>query len=575
MDRIVTVDGRDVHSGQDVVDAARERGFGEQSEYTVESEGQLRNIIIPVEKFTLKDFLLVFCVPFFGGLILYALGFMVYVLKPNMQSSWVFLGLCFSLGTYMLTAFEIQTTYSSLIIPVNSFAVTIYPATFIHLSLVFPERKRFLSYFPAVEYIIYLPAIALFILFQIHISQFSVVPPSYPSLWAQRYGQIGSCIRVFALFSAIFLIGSMIHTLFRARDILARQRARMILFGVAIAFLPPGLAMAAVNFLKVNIPWNLLVFFVLAFPASIAYSIVRHNLFDADAIIRRTVGYTVVTAVVVGGYLGVSLTLNVFLGQYQTSQSQAFPILFTLGVITIFNPLRNRVQALVDRLFFRKEYDYGAVVDKVGRAITSVLDLGEVMRRLTRTFVEDMFVNTTSVMLLNPATAEYRVYLADGEKKSEVEDKALRRDGPLIRIIEERRRELTRFDVMEDPKYREVSSACEADFEAMHSILMIPLVFQDKLIGVLNLGEKKSGKAYNRQDIDLLHAVANQGAVAIENARLFQENLEKQRMEEELNIARDLQMSMLPADLPSSGRIQPGRHFHPRQRGGGGFLRLY
>jgi serine phosphatase RsbU (regulator of sigma subunit) len=79
---------------------------------------------------------------------------------------------------------------------------------------------------------------------------------------------------------------------------------------------------------------------------------------------------------------------------------------------------------------------------------------------------------------------------------------------------------------------------------------MVPLVFQDRLIGVLNLGEKKSGKPYNRQDIDLLHAVANQGAVAIENARLFQENLEKQRMEEELNIARDLQMSMLPATCP-------------------------
>jgi sigma-B regulation protein RsbU (phosphoserine phosphatase) len=64
------------------------------------------------------------------------------------------------------------------------------------------------------------------------------------------------------------------------------------------------------------------------------------------------------------------------------------------------------------------------------------------------------------------------------------------------------------------------------------------------------LGEKKSGKFYNREDIDLLHALSNQGAVAIENARLFQENLEKQRMEEELAIGRELQMSMLPAANP-------------------------
>ena len=87
-------------------------------------------------------------------------------------------------------------------------------------------------------------------------------------------------------------------------------------------------------------------------------------------------------------------------------------------------------------------------------------------------------------------------------------------------------------------------------FEELSASLLVPLIFQDKVIGFLTLGEKKSGKFYNREDIDLLHAVSNQGAVAIENARLFQENLVKQRMEEELNIARDLQTSMLPASCP-------------------------
>ncbi len=90
-----------------------------------------------------------------------------------------------------------------------------------------------------------------------------------------------------------------------------------------------------------------------------------------------------------------------------------------------------------------------------------------------------------------------------------------------------------------------------AEFEALHASLMVPLVYQDQVIGSLNLGEKKSGKPFNREDIELLRTLAHQGAVAIENARLFQENLEKQRMEEELNIARDLQMSMLPAECPT------------------------
>ncbi|MBA7705510.1 hypothetical protein ES703_114341 [subsurface metagenome] len=182
-----------------------------------------------------------------------------------------------------------------------------------------------------------------------------------------------------------------------------------------------------------------------------------------------------------------------------------------------------------------------------------------------------MFVNTTSVMLLNPATAEYQVYLAEGDRKHEVEGKVFGSDEPLMQIIEGEKTELTKYDVLEDPKYGRVSESCATDFEALQASLMVPLVFQDKVIGLLNLGEKKSGKSYNREDINLLHAVANQGAVAIENARLFQENLEKQRMEEELAIARDLQMSMLPASCPEIEGFEIAALSTPAREVGGDF----
>jgi serine phosphatase RsbU (regulator of sigma subunit) len=258
----------------------------------------------------------------------------------------------------------------------------------------------------------------------------------------------------------------------------------------------------------------------------------------------------VTTGIVIGAYAAVSITLNVLLGRYELTESQAFPILFTLGVILVFNPLRNRIQALVDRLFFRKEYDYGEVVDKIGGAITSLLDLGQILKLLTRTFIEDMFIDTSSVMLLSSAGEQFQVYLADGEKKQAVENVVIERKGALMEIIEGTQKELTKYDMLEDPRYRAISDTCVANFEALRASLMVPLVFQDKVIGLLSLGEKKSGKFYNREDIDLLRTIANQGAVAIENARLFQENLEKQRMEEELAIAHELQTSMLPATCP-------------------------
>jgi len=248
-----------------------------------------------------------------------------------------------------------------------------------------------------------------------------------------------------------------------------------------------------------------------------------------------------------------------------------FPILFTLGVLLVFNPLRDRIQAIVDRVFFRKEYNYGEVIDKIGGAITSLMDLGQILKSLTGAFTDDMFINTTSVMLLSPDGATYQVYLASGENQQDIEELVINRDEPIVGIIEKEKKELTKYDVLEDPKFRAVSESCAANFDALHASLMVPLVFQEKVIGLLNLGEKKSGKFYNREDIDLLHTVSNQGAVAIENARLFQENLEKQRMEEELAIARDLQTSMLPAACPNIDGFEIAALSIPAMEVGGDF----
>jgi class 3 adenylate cyclase len=336
----------------------------------------------------------------------------------------------------------------------------------------------------------------------------------------------------------------------------------MILFGVTAAFLPSAAAMMALHFLNIVIPWNFLVFFVIFFPASIAYSIVRHNLFEADAIIRRTVGYVIVTAVIVGAYALVSVGLNVALGSSQLAQSKAFPILFTLGVILVFNPLRDRIQALVDRLFFRKEYDYGAIVEKVGDAMTSMLDLPQILKQLTRTFIDDMFINTSSVMLLGAAGDGYQIILADGDRKEELIDKSFKRDNSLMEIIESKKKELTKFDVMEDPRFNKYSENAIESFEALHASLIVPLVYQDKVIGSLNLGEKKSGKFYNREDIELLRTLANQGAVAIENARMVEEIVEKERVKAKIMdsfgkyVTSEVRDQILEGRIPMDGELK-------------------
>ncbi len=517
MDKIVSVNGEPTQKGRDVMAMARKVPPGTPLIYGIETAGKIRRVTFPTVNFSLSDFLIVFFLPFLGGIAVLCIGSIVYILKPNVSSSWIFFLFCIVVSIYMVTGFEMQSTYH--LVPLHYFLIPFQGAILFHLGLTFPERKPFLSLYPKLEYIAYLPATILAFLFELQL--FTSVRRSLPYLPAQILDvkTISAFTRIFLFLIIISFIALVLHSTYKASSNVVKQRARMILFGVTLAFFPTVTVFLIVHFMKISFPFNFMILFVLSFPASMAYSIIRHNLFDADIIIRRTVGYAAVTAIIIGVYVLVSISFNVLLGMYEMAQSKAFPIIFTLVVILIFNPLRNRIQSLVDRIFFRKEYDYGEIIHRIGVAIT-LLDLGQILNQMISTFMKDMFINTGSVMLLNPATAEYQVHLADGEKKGEVEKVVLRRDQPLMQIIEREKKELTKYDVLEDPKYRANRRICAKDFETLNASLMIPLVFQDEVIGVISLGEKKSGKSYDREDIDLLRTVAVQGTVAIKNARL-------------------------------------------------------
>ncbi len=572
LDRILAIDGESVWSGKDVTQAVAKLKPGSPVRYLVESKGRIREVTVPVSTYGIGDFLLTFLATnFLCGVLLLILGVIVVLLKPNIRTSWVFLIWSFCLGTYLISGFEIMSSYR--LVRFHYVVACLYPIMAFHLALIFPDRKEIANRFPALEYLIYLPILVLVLGWQIYLTSFQALMSSQ-SFWSRilSYIFLGSITRILLLVCVVCFLGAVIHSMVKAATLIARRRARLILLGAAVGWLGPVVVMLGSHLLKVDPTWNFLPFLVVFFPISITYSIVKHNLFDADVIIKQTVGYIVVTAAILGIYSVVSVVLNVWMGQQQLAHSRAFPILFTFGVILIFNPLRNRIQAVVDRVFYRAEYDYSAILDQIGRAMTSLLDLDKILQRLTKTFREEMFIDTSSIMLLSPAGTEFQVCLAEGEPAQDLAIRSIGLQAPLVKIFEEEKRELTKYDIIENPRYRTAAASGVADFESLHASLIVPLVYQDKVIGLLNLGEKKSGKSYNSRDIELFRTLANQGAVAIENARLFRENLEKQRMEEELSIARDLQMSMLPGACPRLEGFEIAALSTPAKEVGGDFF---
>ena len=553
MDRIISLNGVPIRQGEDLLETIEKSDLNNLFLYKVESKGKTRSITVPPERFRQIDFFMVFFLPFLGGLLVFTIGLIVFLLKPNTASSWVFFFFCLVVGLYMATGFEMQSTYRFVIL--HYFLIPFQGAVLFHLGLVFPEKKRFLHRLPFLEYAVYIPALLLALLFEIQL--LGLKYPNFPLAgMSPSVNKVTAYSRIFILLGVLGFIVSVLFSYLKTSSNVVKLRAKMIFFGVTLAFLPVVGTFFVIHFLKVSFPINLLIFFVLSFPATMGYAIVRHNLFDADTLIRRTVGYAVVTAILVGSYVLISLGLNFLVGDTRLAHSRAFPILFTLAFILVFNPMRNQVQGVVDRLFFRKDYDSKAIIDRIGGAIASLLDLPEILKQLVKTFSEDMFIDNSAVLLLNPAQTSYQVFLAEGENKGALEKMVLARSESLPKIIEKEKKELTKYDIMEEQKFKADSAACGNNFELLKASLVVPMLLRDEVIGFLSLGEKKSGKFYNREDVDLIKTLATQGAVAIENARMAE-----QMKNEELvraNLARYLSPQIVDQIIKNDVKVNLG-----------------
>jgi len=178
-------------------------------------------------------------------------------------------------------------------------------------------------------------------------------------------------------------------------------------------------------------------------------------------------------------------------------------VFFTLVILLLLNPLRSRLQALVDRAFYRTRYDPARALAALGE------ELGGTLRRdriaaLVRESVDRTVPNTGTRLFA--ASAE-------GTGLGEMGGDAVVPPALLRRLAEG-------GTVTSDGA--DVPAALPEDLASIAAVLAMPLELRGELTGVLTAGEKRSGLRWSGEDLEFLGAVANHAAIALENARSYE-----------------------------------------------------
>src|SRR5690242_15105386 len=217
--------------------------------------------------------------------------------------------------------------------------------------------------------------------------------------------------------------------------------------------------------------------------------------------------------------------------------------------------------AIENARLFESERNYVNTLEtlaEIGREMSSILDLDALLTRIANLTKRLVDYRTFGILLLNEAEQVLEMKLAVRYGKG-AESKQMKLGEGLVGWSALHKQPVLVADVSKDPRY--VNLVDDARSE-----LVIPMLIKDRCIGVFDL-ESPELNAFTKEHKELLTLLASQAAIAIDNARLYEEvRQNEERIEKELRFAQRVQMALLPTELPRplddvdvAARIEPAR----------------
>ncbi len=266
----------------------------------------------------------------------------------------------------------------------------------------------------------------------------------------------------------------------------------------------------------------------------IAYTIRRFSLFDIRMFFRRGLVYSGLTVLITAVYLLMLYGVQTFFQEWSGAGGLVLAGALALLIAVLFNPLRNSLQNLIDRLFYRQTYDYRKMLLSFAGEASNVLDLDELADSILESIVRTVHIEQAALMFPEGSSGDFATrFLRRGIADTSPVRFRLSQGSPIIDWLGSEGKALRREQVDVIPQLKGLWESEKTVLDEIGVSLLCPVRSRGNLIGILALWPKLSGRAYSDEDVDLFLTMAGEAALAIENARML-DNLRRQQQQVEL-----------------------------------------
>jgi sigma-B regulation protein RsbU (phosphoserine phosphatase) len=366
----------------------------------------------------------------------------------------------------------------------------------------------------------------------------------------------------------------------------AKRRLRFLYWGATAAFVPALLPTMYARLLGKNASemfpnWliGVLVLPLLLFPLTLTYVIVVQKAMGVGVAIRQGLQYTlarggirVLQVVAVAAVVISATTLAANVSHDRVEKT----IVILVGIAAYFTIRKtgDGLRTWVDRRFFRENYNAENVLSELSEQVRSVVETKPLLEMVAERISETLHVPQVAVLLggggfYSPAFAMGYVTVPAVAFPTKT--------GTAMVLKSQKEPARVFLNDRDSWVYREDSISDEerGKLATLRSELLLPLAVRDKLLGFISLGPKRSEEPYTGSDVRLLKSVAAQTGLALENASLMQtiadEVAHRERLNREVEIAREVQERLFPQKLPPIRGLDYAGHCRPALGVGGDY----